>query len=226
MLNITPIKPTDIPNDDQVMSAADEVLASTLEWAPGKTFHGNVKTCSRPKAPGEGAAWHCRVSIHKTEEVTFDKLWEKLGKDKAVNEKEFIPDINKVTKVKEISPTQMIWTLHYKFSPPISPRVFTVVQITRLSESSPRTGTVVSIPIDLSEDPELAKLEEKGVRGRYVSVERITELEDGTIEWRMATSSTPGGSIPTYFVEKSMDGKIAEDVPHFMAWYRREVAKI
>lgn len=62
----------------------------------------------------------------------------------------------------------------------------------------------------MTEDPELAKLEEKGTTGRYVSVERILELEDGSIEWRMATSSTPGGSIPTYFVERSMAGKIAE----------------
>jgi hypothetical protein len=122
----------------------------------------------------------------------------------------FIPDINKVAKVKEISPTQNIWTLYYTFSPPISPRVFTVVQITRLNESSPRSGcvntnsnlrlgiesfssTIVSIPVDLTEDEALAKLEEKGVKGRYVSVERLLELEDGSIEWRMATSSTPGG---------------------------------
>ena len=85
-------------------------------------------------------------------------------------------------------------------------------------------STIVSIPVDLTEDQELAKLEEKGVRGmrcllakvpiltsqgRYVSVERILELEDGTIEWHMATSSTPGGSIPTYFVESSMASQIA-----------------
>lgn len=124
------------------------------------------------------------------------------------------------------------------------------MQITRLNESSPRSGyvktvfkrtsglykchrTIVSIPVDLTEDQDLAKFEEKGVKGRYVSVERILELEDGSIEWRMATSSTPGGSIPSFFVEKSMDGKIAEvsnpdyrwtaadsrqDVPHFMKW--------
>lgn len=97
---------------------------------------------------------------------------------------------------------------------------------------------VVSIPIDLSspEDAELAKLEEKGVKGRYASIERIVELEDGSTEWRMATSSTPGGSIPTWLAESSMAGKISEvrssfrcfychdvqrslqDVPHFMKW--------
>jgi len=55
----------------------------------------------------------------------------------------FIPDIDKVTKVKEISPTAQIWTLHYKFPPPVSPRVFTVLQIVRLKEEAPRTGYVI-----------------------------------------------------------------------------------
>lgn len=56
----------------------------------------------------------------------------------------------------------------------------------------------------------MAKLEEKGVKGRYVSVERITELENGKVEWKMATSSTPGGSIPNFVVESTMASKIAE----------------
>lgn len=70
---------------------------------------------------------------------------------------------------------------------------------------------VVSIPVDLSGpgDEDLAKLEEKGTKGRYVSVERLLELDDGTVEWRMATSSTPGGSIPTFITEGSMPGQIS-----------------
>ncbi|KAG6891767.1 hypothetical protein C0993_006881, partial [Termitomyces sp. T159_Od127] len=65
--------------------------------------------------------------------------------------------------------------------------------------------------MDLSgpEDKKLAALEPEGVRGRYVSVETITELENGNTEWRMATSSTPGGIIPSFVVESSMDSKIA-----------------
>lgn len=53
-------------------------------------------------------------------------------------------------------------------------------------------------------------MEEKGVKGRYVSIERIVELEDGSTEWRMATSSTPGGSLPSWLAETSMAGKISE----------------
>lgn len=70
---------------------------------------------------------------------------------------------------------------------------------------------VISIPVDLSGpgDEELAKLEEKGTKGRYVSVERLIELEDGNVEWQMATSSTPGGSIPNFITENSMPGQIS-----------------
>lgn len=58
-------------------------------------------------------------------------------------------------------------------------------------------------------DEELAKLEESGVRGRYVSVERVMELPDGSLEWRMAVSSTAGGKIPTFLTENSLPGKIS-----------------
>ena len=68
---------------------------------------------------------------------------------------------------------------------------------------------LVSIPLDVSEDGELVAKEEKAVKGRYCSVERLMELEDGKVEWRMATSSTPGGHIPNFIVESSMAGQIA-----------------
>ena len=59
---------------------------------------------------------------------------------------------------------------------------------------------IVSIPINLSspEDNDLAAFEEKGVKGSYASVERILELSDGGVEWRMATSSSAGGLVPQF----------------------------
>jgi hypothetical protein len=43
-----------------------------------------------------------------------------------------------------------------------------------------------------------------------VSVERIMELDDGRVEWRMGTSSMPGGNIPAFIAEASMAKSIAE----------------
>jgi len=64
----------------------------------------------------------------------------------------------------------------------------------------------VSIPINLSssEDEDLAALEEKGVKGRYASVERILELPGDKIEWRVALSSSPGGLIPQFINDSVM----------------------
>jgi hypothetical protein len=71
---------------------------------------------------------------------------------------------------------------------------------------------MVSIPVDLTTPgaEDLLKLEEPGVKGRYVSVERLTELEDGKTEWLMATSGTTGGRLPSIFAETVMNKKIAE----------------
>ena len=242
---------SEIPSEEVIIEEGKKLIESSVTWKAGKTFFNSVQTSYRAKEPGDGAPWYCRISEHTPKEVTFDQLWEKLSKNKAVNEKEsclisllwllvllifgvqhdrFIHEIKKVTKVKEISPNASIWTLYYTFTPPVSPRVFTELQVTHLSETTPRTGwmkslfvttqfmelitfkrIIVSLAIDLSSkgDEELLKLEEKGVRGRYVSVERIIELENGNTEWRMATSSTPGGSLPNFIVESTMAKKIA-----------------
>ncbi|KAI0072787.1 hypothetical protein K474DRAFT_1650455 [Panus rudis PR-1116 ss-1] len=227
-LSITRLKLSELPSEETVLAAGRAVLDSSSSWKEGKTFHRHgttVRTFAQPKGPQDGAGWHCRVSEHTAEDATFDEFWAKLGVDKAENEKEFVHEIKKVKLVKQISPTQSVWTLYYTFPPPVAPRVFTVLQTVHLDNASPRTGIIVSIPIDLSSDPELAELEEKGVKGRYTSVERIKELENGKVEWRMATSSTPGGNIPQFITERTMPGKISADVPQFIQWFHTIRAK-
>ncbi|KAF7974807.1 hypothetical protein HWV62_11147 [Athelia sp. TMB] len=152
-----PLKPSEIPSEESILAAGRSILDSIPTWKRGKTFHKNsVQTFSRSKAAGDGANWHVRVSEHGSEDATFDEFWSKLGNDKAINEKEcvihfllldfvsnilrFVPNIKKVTQIKQISPTQSIWTLYYTFPPPVSPRVFTVLQTTYLNNNSPRTG--------------------------------------------------------------------------------------
>jgi hypothetical protein len=142
--------------------------------------------------------------------------------------------------IKKVSESQHIWSMYYGFPPPISPRIFTVLQTIHVNQSSPRTGRVteftsstcysiyrrliVSVPVDLTSDTTLLALEEKGAKGRYVSVERITELADGKTKWEMATSSTPGGNIPSFVSERSMDGQISNDVPFFLKYMKEHPA--
>jgi hypothetical protein len=58
--------------------------------------------------------------------------------------------------------------------------------------------------IDLSDRPELAKLEGKGVKGHYAAVERFEETSAGKTRWTMATSYTPGGSLPDFVTDRFM----------------------
>lgn len=70
----------------------------------------------------------------------------------------------------------------------------------------------MSIPVNLSspEDEGLAALEEKGVKARYASVERILELPGDKIEWRMATSSSAGGVVPQFINDLAVPEEISK----------------
>jgi len=226
-LSVRALKPAEIPPEEVILKSAKAIIESSHSWKKGKSFHNKtVKTFSHPKpvpnVNGE-AGWYCRISTHTPEEATFDEFWSKLGENKAENELQYIDDIKKVKLIKAISPTMSIWTLYYDFGPIVSSRVFTVLQVKEYTAEAPRRGIIASIPIDLSSpgDKDLAKLEEKGVKARYSSVEQILELPDGKVEWRMATSSTPGGTIPQILAEATMPSKIAEDVPLFLKFLRK-----
>ncbi|KIJ35814.1 hypothetical protein M422DRAFT_98079, partial [Sphaerobolus stellatus SS14] len=152
-----------IPSTEALVEAGKKVLSDVENWKQGKTFHGvmkgepyNVTISSKARASGDEAGWHVRRSEHT--DGTFDEFWEKLGHNKATNEKEFVPEIKKATLLKQISPTQSIWTLHYHLIPPVSDRIFTVLQATHLEggeHGTPREGWVISAPVDVSGDAEM-----------------------------------------------------------------------
>ncbi|KAI0093975.1 hypothetical protein BDY19DRAFT_289343 [Irpex rosettiformis] len=219
-LGITPVKVDALPAEGVLINQGRALIDVSSNWQKNKTFHKVVQTYLRPKIKGEPANWWCRVSEHGQDEATFDEFWDKLGKNKGENEVNYVKVVKKATLIKQISPTQAIWSMYYKFPPPVSPRVFTVLQTIQYKETSPRTGLIVSIPVDLSPDPELAKKEEKGVKARYASVELLTELENAKIEWKMATTSRAEGLIPQFLTEASMPSNISHDVPGFLNWIK------
>lgn len=78
------------------------------------------------------------------------------------------------------------------------------------------------------------------MRGSYVAVEEVKELENGEIEWTCASRSTPGGSIPTRLAESHMfvlffslslvwtlmesrerrASSLATHIPHYFSWLK------
>jgi len=65
---------------------------------------------------------------------------------------------------------------------------------------------VITLPIDLSSksDRGLAEVEEKGVRGRYLSVEHVHEVDDDKIEWRRLVCVDLGGMIPKCWARQNV----------------------
>jgi hypothetical protein len=84
---------------------------------------------------------------------------------------------------------------------------------------APGKAHPVSLPFKHPDCPEKQGAEKSRVRGKYVSVELVREIEDGKrAEWRMATSSDAGGSIPRFVTNSALPKSIAEDVPSFLRW--------
>jgi DUF3074 family protein len=99
----------------------------------------------------------------------------------------YFHELDDVKLLKKINEDQEIWTLHYALRPPISNRLFTVLVTTHLTTDAStglKTGYILSIPVDVVSDHELASQEYHATRGYYSAVERIRELPDGGVNWR------------------------------------------
>ena len=89
LINGLPIKPSEIPSEDVILTTAKEILAASSGWKQSKTRQKVIKTYTySPSSKGEsaGTKWACRVSEHTREEGTFDEFWNGLGVNKAENE--------------------------------------------------------------------------------------------------------------------------------------------
>jgi len=207
---------------EQVLEASTTLIESVPTWKKGKEV--KVVHLYKKAEKQNGPAWHARISRHPSSEVGFDRLWETLGPpDHFRNESKYISNL---THAEHLLSTSLgdVWALHYSFPNPVSPRVFVELQLYRLMDSSlenghqHRSALVITLPFDIEEDEELKARRGNDIIGKYVSVERIAEIEGDKVEWRMATCSTPGGFIPRILSEFTIPGQIAKDVPHLIRW--------
>ncbi|KAG9018789.1 hypothetical protein FRB90_009637 [Tulasnella sp. 427] len=219
-----PLTPSNIPTPEEILQAAKPILDSdTIKWKPGPKFdEGRVQTFTTKL---HGHPWAMRKSVHGPADGTFDEFWDGLGVNHAVHESQYIPFIKKASLVMVIEPgTCEVWNLYYDLSMVLQKRSFTVLIATFVGPTSPtnplRTGWVVSVPFDPTSDPDLAAMEEKGVRARYAAVERVQETPDGKVDWRMATASDVGGIIPEFLAAATVPKQISYDVGHFLAFMK------
>ncbi|KAF8336498.1 uncharacterized protein EI90DRAFT_182039 [Cantharellus anzutake] len=192
-----------MPTFERILERARALTSASANWEPAKSV-GDVKTFSMKPLGGRGPRWWARVSEHtgKNGGNAFDQLWNVVAsEDRYTQEKEYNPDLTSATSLKAVQWGE-VWSLHYTFPPPISPRTVILLSTTHLETINPRVGWVISIPFDIGEnDMPLSLFVEAGVKSNVISVDRFRELEDGKVEWLAASSTSPGGSIPLWLSE-------------------------
>ncbi|KAF9483655.1 hypothetical protein BDN70DRAFT_276934 [Pholiota conissans] len=217
------LKPSSVPTDDVLIKHAQDILQASASWQEGKTYQ-NIKTFvweERPKTTKKSHRWYCLVARIKKDDISFDKMWSKVGRNQVWHQKSHLPSIAKATRIQYISETYSIWNMLVTLPPPLSPRVYTLCQASSLLEySHNRRGIVVTLPIDLGSrsTEELAVVEDRGIRGRCVSIEHILEIDGGFFEWRKVACRDPGGMIPKFWAQKHMAHEMAEESISFLDW--------
>ncbi|KAJ1302529.1 hypothetical protein OPQ81_002846 [Rhizoctonia solani] len=208
---LTPVTHNNIPPLKVLLESANALLASTVRWPPGKTYYdGLVQTFSHKEPSGPN--WHGRISYHPIDQGTFHEFWEVIGTRHCQAQEEYVPELVSTAHLEPyLDGDYNGWTYHYSYSPPVSPRTFTVLLATSLDDKPPREGWVINIPFDVGDNEGLKALEEKGVRGRFTSVDRLLEV-DGKVEWMAVMMYQIGGSIPNFISERGMPRQLAERV--------------
>ena len=86
-LNLTPLKISEIPPEDEILQAGRELMEATLTWKHTKNYaKGVVRGYSAPKQADDEEPWFCRASEHAPDEASFDEIWFGLGTKKPEHE--------------------------------------------------------------------------------------------------------------------------------------------
>ncbi|GAA6003145.1 uncharacterized protein JCM10292_002890 [Rhodotorula paludigena] len=195
----------------------------------------------------EGILWHKRVSRFKaSEHGGYDVWYDAMGDRHIEQEEEYVDNLVNVIDVGKDAGKEGCYCKLYKLpfgatdrsfmahcrvvSPSLSTEETNETDDKSASSKKPKGDSasesndglreflVFSLPITTSTD---VKEEKKYVRGTQATVERVRELEGGTIEWSCASLSTPGGNIPVKLSESKMANSLADAVPSILAWMNR-----
>ncbi|EOO02099.1 hypothetical protein UCRPA7_2411 [Phaeoacremonium minimum UCRPA7] len=209
-------------------------------------LEGSMPNCpAADRVAGGGETWVLRRSVHADAPAEGTASWAEFVdciRDRhAETEDAFTPTVLAHREAMgwdcegvEVADGGLTWgrfamkllEVKHKIPPPLNNRVFTVLQFTcaALPEDEKKEFLVVSVPIaDWKTAPQAEIAKEKGVvLGAYVSIERVRKMDDGNIEWIMATASDAKGVLPGWIQNMSVPGQIAKDVPMFFSWLAGE----
>ncbi|GAA6005223.1 hypothetical protein JCM11491_002626 [Sporobolomyces phaffii] len=196
---------------------------------------------------GEGIAWHRRISKLKTSEYGgYDEWWSALGANHTTQEKEYVDNLKELIDIGKEDGKKGCYLKLYKLPFGATDRAFMCRSLVinpngdgdssddSKSQNGNKSGSTSDSPLSNKPGsrsflsfslpittPEPHPAEKKYVRGTTVTVERISEEDEGrTIRWSCASLSTPGGSIPVKLGESKMAASLAGSVPPILEWIK------
>ncbi|KAJ9112725.1 hypothetical protein QFC22_006227 [Naganishia vaughanmartiniae] len=242
------LTPKDIPDPqtpafadliDRYFAQGQAVIDSIPSWHKKSTYHANtVQAYALPKEKRSSLSldpaehWVARTSTHRLEgsastSAAYDYFRSGLLVDHSEQEKQYIESCMESERLQVCREAEAeVWRMTYKTPPPTSPRTFVFLLLTREVESTTGSRAFINISIPFDHPSCLPKQanEKNRVRGRYISVECVREIEGGDkVEWLMATSSDAGGSIPQFLTDWSLASKVTEDVPSFVEYVNNKM---
>lgn len=115
------------------------------------------------------------------------------------------------------------WTLKYEHSVhrlpfPLKKRDFPVLQATAAKRAKEGKQFITIQVAVRGVDKDVKEMPSDTIQGVYTSVERVTEDENGRIEWVMGTVSDAKGVLPTWVQKLALPDQVAKDVQLFMGW--------
>ncbi|GAA5909663.1 uncharacterized protein JCM6883_004592 [Sporobolomyces salmoneus] len=208
-------------------------------------INGTESVSPTGQRDGEGIAWHKRISRLKTSEYAgYDEWWAAMGANHTKQEEQYVDNLKELIDVGKDEGKKGCFLKLYKLPFGATDRSFMCRSMVikpdeEESDDSSKSKTSdktdgssslsnkpgsrsflsFSLPITT---PEPHPAEKKYVRGTTVTVERISEEDDGeTICWTCASLSTPGGSIPVKLGESKMAASLADAVPPILTWIKK-----
>ncbi|ORX37767.1 hypothetical protein BD324DRAFT_650315 [Kockovaella imperatae] len=212
-------------SNDQIRKALNisEFWCARTSYHTSESMKAMASGGKRIEEPNKGSnVNHGQTSAGTSVREVYERFRSGLFENHSEHERQYIEACQEAECLQVFKPqVAEVWRLTYSTPPPSSPRTFVALLLCRELDSTPgqRSFMNISVPFSHPSCVEKQGPEKSRARGRYVSVERVIELEQGgKVEWRMATSSDAGGNIPQFITNASLPSQIAIDVPSFIKW--------
>ncbi|GMM50559.1 hypothetical protein DASB73_015170 [Starmerella bacillaris] len=207
MFELKEYSETQLPDSLELIQKAQEFISVDNGWNHSKIlnrahifnkWHGNDY-------------WCMRVSNHI--HITYEDMLATIFHNHTENEKDYMDSIE---SYKSMDPSKDgSWqskVVTYKLPFPFAKRdmVFWMVHEESFLDNQ---FLIITLPRDTTVE---------NCKGMYVAIEEVTRLEDGGIQWSMATTSEAGGLIPRFIQRMALPGAIANDIPQFEKWINKK----